>query len=154
MHTFSAAYFFSSTYFRCILCVCTFFHTPARRHKMYTQGSPRLLLPAKSVHTTRTPAPPAGWLYQPPGSAFRAIKCIHSAGPFPDIKCISLPSSFLPSFLPFFSYFLKSAYTSRTPGTEPQPAKSVHTRPPRFVCKKYAYKAAPASLLIVKKCIH
>nr|DAZ57574.1 MAG TPA: hypothetical protein [Caudoviricetes sp.] len=29
--------------------------------------------------------------------------------------CISLPPSFLPSFLHFFSYFLKSAYTRRTP---------------------------------------
>ena len=109
----SAAYF-SQPYSWCILYVCTFFHTPARRHKMYTQASPRRLLPAKSMHTTRTPAPPAGWLYQPPGFAFRAIKCIHYAARFSSVICISLPPSFLPSFLHFFSYFLKSAYTSRT----------------------------------------
>ncbi len=36
----------------------------------------------------------------------------------------------------------KSAYTRRTPGAEQQPAKSAYTRQPRFVYKKYAYKAA------------
>nr|DAE14988.1 MAG TPA: hypothetical protein [Siphoviridae sp. ctf8W5] len=36
----------------------------------------------------------------------------------------------------------KSAYTSRTPQRQPQRAKSAYTRQPRFVCKKYAYKAA------------
>ena len=36
----------------------------------------------------------------------------------------------------------KSAYTRQTPGTEPQPPKSAYTRQPRFVCKKYVYKAA------------
>lgn len=48
----------------------------------------------------------------------------------------------------------KNAYTRRTPGTEPKQAKSAYTRQPRFVCKKYAYKAAPALRYIAKKCIH
>ena len=181
-----------------------FFHTPARRHKMYTQASPRRLLPAKSVHTTRTPAPPAGWLYQPPGFAFRAKKCIHYAERFSSIMCIHKPPLlfhllFYICFLflqkvhilagprgsrrekekvhtlgghqeqnrirqkvhtlgsPRFALFhmhtrlsrfcgrlRKSAYTSRTPQRQPQPPKSAYTRQPRFVCKKYAYKAVQA----------
>lgn len=32
----------------------------------------------------------------------------------------------------------KSAYTSRTPQRQPQPAKSAYTRQPRVLCKKYA----------------
>lgn len=149
MHTFSAAYF-SPPYSGCILYVCTFFHTPARRHKMYTQGSPAACCRQKVHILPGHPLrPPAGYTSRR-ASLFAARSAYTRLSSFRAIICIHKP----PLFSAFFSYFLKSAYTSRTPGTEPQPAKSVHTSLPRFVCKKYAYKAAPASLLIVKKCIH
>lgn len=86
------------------------------------------------------------------------IKCTPKAGQFPDIKCISLPSSFLPSFLYLFLISPKSAYTSwtprqqagkrksaytrRTPEEHHPPPKNAYTRQPRVLYKKYAYKAA------------
>ena len=117
-HTFSAAYF-SPPYSWCILYVCTFFHTPARRHKMYTQASPRHLPPPaagiKCIHypdtrSARRLAIPAA------GRSFSRHK-VHTLGrPVPSHKVHIFTALFSPFFSAFFFLISpKSAYTSWTP---------------------------------------
>ena len=157
--------------------MCTFFHTPARRYKMYTQGSPdtsrRLLPPAAGKKCTHYPDTRSARRLAIPAAGLRFSRHkVHTLGRpvfFHNVHIFT--ALFSPFFSAFFFLFLqkvhtlaghrgsrqgkrKSAYTRRTPGTEPPPPKSAYTRQPRFVCKKYAYKAATALRYIAKKCIH
>lgn len=168
--------------------MCTFFYTPARRHKMYTQASPRHLrrIPPRKKCTPKAAPPPAAgkkYAYYPDTRSARRLAIpaaglrfsrhkVHTLGrPVSRHKVHIFTTPLFP--LLFYICFLflqkvhilaghrgsrqgkrKSAYTSRTPQRQPQPAKSAYTRQPRFVCKKYAYKAAPALRYIAKKCIY
>lgn len=118
MHTFSG----------CILYVCTFFYAPASQHKMYTQGSPATCclqkvytLPGHRLRPGRLAIPAAGLRF--------SRHKVHTLGrPVSRHKVhIFTAPPFPPSFLYFFSYFLKSAYTSRTPQAAGREKEKVHT---------------------------